>query len=347
MNRWWIAAVLLIAGCGKSEPSQAALPKAEIQVGPPPVPRDITRPAGVVLTGFPESPELAACDAKGRWGPKAPLIDHVIVDPKEKAPLLPSEGMPTLTLYRDSLPFPQVTWKSGAWEVTLLVFPVGNGFAGRYCVMNHSETATAGQLKVTAADDLKIAADGKASASSLVFDLKVEPGLSQFITVTTADLGGKVPEDALDQATSRWEKLINEQMLRLPDAAAVTTYFADLAGERLRVRGCREAARTFESRLMKPEGQALRLLPDIPKAWELEAIEAVGIPTEFGLVSFRYQGAYNNRMFELKGCRPPEGFVIAVPEKLVARVDGKDVPVKDGILRAARDASLIELVYPR
>src|SRR5690242_16668548 len=126
MKNAWVVALVLIAGCGKKDegPDTCCLIPEPQKVAS----RNITRPAAVVLTGLPNSPELAACDARGRWGVKAPAVDHSIVDPKEKGPLLPAECSPRLSLYRDSLPFPQVNWKSGDWEVTQLLFPVGEGF---------------------------------------------------------------------------------------------------------------------------------------------------------------------------------------------------------------------------
>ena len=343
MNRAWIIAVLLLSGCGKKE-DKAACCQAPAAPAPP---RNFTRPAGVVLTGLPESPELAVCDARGRWGVRGAVIQHAILDPKEKSPLLPAEGAPTLTLYRDSLPFPQVNWKIGAWEVTQLLFPYAKGFVARYHVMNHGEQAGVGQLKVYAPVDTQIAAADKRAAASLVFDLKVEPGLSTFITVTTPDLAGKLPDDALEEATERWEKLLGERALKLPDAAVLTDYYADLAGAKLGVSGCAEAAAKTEAMLVKREGNALRLLSGIPEKWQLEAIEAREIATDFGLLTFRYQGAYNNRSFELQGCKPPDGFLIAVPKNLTARIDGKDVPTKDGMVHVPAGASVVEVLYPR
>jgi hypothetical protein len=342
MKRAWIAAVLLIAGCGKkAEPDQCC------QILIPPKQRNITRPAGIVLTGLPDSPELAAVDERGRWGVKTATIEHSIVDPKEKGPLLPKDGKPTLSLYRDSLPFPQFNWKSGAWEVTQLVYPYGKGFVARYHVMNHGDQAGSGQLKVVATEDSKIAAADKAAASSLVFDLKIEPGISAFINVTTADLEGKIPDDALDQATAKWEKLIGDRALKVPDAAVMTNYFADVAGAQLGVSGCAEAAAKTEAMLVRKEGNALRLLAGIPESWQLEAIEARELMTEFGAVTFRYQGVYNNRTFEIKGCKPADGFLISVPKDLVARIDGKDAPVKDGVVRVPAGASFVEVMNPR
>jgi len=346
MKNAWIAALLLLAACDKKEEhggdccqAPAAAPKV--------TPRGISRTAGVVLTGLPDSPDLAACDAKGRWGVKTPAVEHSIVDPKEKGPLLPAECSPKLTLYRDSLPFPQLNWKSGDWEVTQLLFPVAKGFVARYHVMNHGEEARSGQLKVGGAG-LTLAADGQKPASSLAFDLKIEPGISVFINVTTEDLAGKVSEDALDQATARWEKMIGNRALLLPDSAATTEYYANLAGQLLGVDGCAEAVAKTEAMLIRKEGNALRLMAGMPEAWQLEAIEAREIPTEYGPLTFRYQGVYNNRTLELKpGCRPPGGFLIAMPEKLVPKIDGKDVTAKDGLLSVPAGSSFVELFYPR
>lgn len=335
MKRACIAALLLAAGCGKQEDKLCGLPPE-----PPPAPRNLTVPAGVVLTGVPQSPELALCDARGRWGLRQPEIEHSIVDPKEKAPLRPAEGNPKLSLYRDSLPFPQVNWKSGDWEVTQLLFPVGKGFAVRYHVMNHGEGARTGKLKISS--------PGLALAPKLEFDLQVDPGASQFFHVTTPELGGNVPDDALDQATAQWEKLIGKRALKLPDVAVVTEYYSQLAGQLLGVTGCAEAVAKTESMLAKKEGGAIRLLGGIPEAWQLEAIEVGEIPTDFGPLSFRYQGVYNNRTLELKpGCKPPEGFVLAAPPKLAARIDGKDVAIKDGVLRVPAGAGFVELSHPR
>jgi len=346
MKNAWIAALLLLAACDKKEEhpgdccqAPAAAPKA--------TPRGISRIAGVVLTGLPDSPELAACDAKGRWGVKTPAVEHSIVDPKEKGPLLPAECSPKLTLYRDSLPFPQLNWKSGDWEVTQLLFPVAKGFVARYHVMNHGEEARSGQLKV-GGGGLTLAAEGQKPASALSFDLKIEPGISVFINVTTEDLAGKVSEDALDQATAQWEKLIGKRALLLPDGAATTEYYANLAGQLLGVDGCAEALAKTEAMLVRKEGNALRLMAGMPEAWQLEAIEAREIPTEYGPLTFRYQGVYNNRTLELKpGCTPPGGFLIAMPEKLVPKIDGKDVKAKDGVLGVPAGSTFVELFYPR
>src|SRR5262245_3879077 len=173
MKNAWIVALLLVAGCDKKESTTADC--CQTQETAKITPRGITRPAGLVLTGLPESPDLVACDARGRWGIKTPSIDHSIVDPKEKAPLTPAECNPKLSFYRDSLPFPQLNWKSGDWEVTQLVFPVGKGFVARYHVMNHGEEARTGQLKV-GGSGMTLATAGQTPSSSLAFDLKVEPG---------------------------------------------------------------------------------------------------------------------------------------------------------------------------
>jgi len=343
MKRAWIAAALLLASCSEKREEKPCCPPDE----PAAAARNISRSDGIVLTGLPGSPERAACDARGRWGLKTPLIEHSIVDPKEKAPLLPQEGHPKLTLYRDSLPFPQFNWKSGDWEVTQLLFPVGKGFVARYHVMNHGEEARTGKLLVGGAG-AAIAAEGKAPAERLEFELQVEPGVSQFIHVTTADLAGKIPEDALDQSTAQWEKLLSERAIKLPDPAVVTEYYAALAGQKLGVAGCAEVTARIDAMLVRKEEKALRLMAATPESWHLEAIDVVGMPTDFGPLSFRYQGAYNNRTFELKpGCSPPDGFVVEVPDKLFARVDGKAAPAKDGVIRVPAGSRFVEVSDPR
>jgi hypothetical protein len=346
MKHAWVVALVWIAGCSKKDEGPDTcclapeLPKAAAS-------RGITRPGNVVLTGLPDSPQLAACDARGRWGVKTPAVDHSIVDPKEKGPLLPAECGPKLSLYRDSLPFPQVNWKSGDWEVTQLLFPVGKGFAARYHVMNHGEEARSGKLKV-GGSGITLAAEGQKPSAELSFDLKIEPGVSMFIHVTTEELAGKVADDALDQATSAWEKLIGNRALVLPDPAAVTDYYANLAGKLLGVDGCAEAVAKTEAMLVKKEGNALRLMAGMPEPWQLEAIEVRELPTDFGPLTFRYQGVYNNRTLELKpGCKPPDGFLVSMPDKLVPMIDGKDVKAKDGVLTVPAGASFVELSYPR
>lgn len=359
MKRPWIALLLLVAGCDSKAGPQDGSPAPIVAPAPH---RDIARVEGVLLSGLPESTELAACDARGRWGIKTPAIEHWIVDPAEKAPLLPQENAPKVTLFRDSLPFPQTNWKAGDWEVTQLLFPVGKGFAVRYHVMNHGEQAHSAQLHVGLREAGKgeaamIAAADQPAATTLKFELKVDPGVSQFLIVTTPDLAGKFPEDALDQATAAWEKLLGSRALLLPDPAASAEYFNNLAGQILGVAGCAEAAAKTEQMLAKKEGNSLHLLTGIPEKWNLEAIEARELPTEFGPLSFKYQGAYNNRRFEFKpGCKPPGGFRIEVPEKLIAHIDGKDAPImtvgfrdnpKVRSLSVPAGATIVELSYPR
>lgn len=355
MNKFLFAALLLLAaGCSdKAEECHEAC--CQKPASPTPVAlRDVSRTDGVLLTGLPESADLAACDARGRWGVKTAVFEHSLEDPKEKAPLLPEESKPRITLYRDSLPFPQVNWKSGDWEVTQLLFPVGKGYVARYHVMNHGEEAREAHLKVglrAAAEGstgATIASAGKPAAASLQFDFRCDPGVSQFFFVTTPDLAGAVPEDALEQATAQWEKLFGNRALRLPDEAAATEYYGNLAGQLLGVKGCAEAVAKTEQTIARAEGKSLRLLGGIPEKWSLEAIEARELPTEFGPLTFKYQGAYNNRTFELgPGCAPPEGFLIAVPEKLVARIDGKDAAPSAGVIKVPAGARFVEVSYPR
>jgi hypothetical protein len=353
MNKICAAALLLlVAGCSeKKEDCTAACCQTPSKAAAI-TPRDISRTDGVLLTGLPDSPDLAACDSRGRWGLKTAVFEHSLEDPKEKAPLLPEESKPRITLYRDSLPFPQVNWKSGDWEVTQLLFPVGKGYAARYHVMNHGEDPREGHLKVgvrNASDGAPtLAAAGKPAASNIQFDFKCEPGVSQFFFVTTPDLAGSVPEDALDQVTAQWEKLIGNRALKVPDENAATDYYGNLAGMLLGVKGCAEAVAKTELMFAKVDGKSVRLLGGIPEKWNLEAIEVRELPTEFGPLSFKYQGAYNNRTLELSpGCAPPDGFLIAVPEKLVARVDGKDAAASAGTLKIPAGAKFIEVSYPR
>ncbi len=339
MKRAWIVAAVLLGSCSEQKENKPFCSQAPM--------RGIVRAPGVILTGFPDSPELAACDARGRWGIKMPLIDHSIVDPKEKAPLLPHENSPKVSLYRDTLPFPQVSWKAGDWEVTQLLFPVGKGFVARYHVMNHGEEPRSGQLKI-GGPGATIAATDKPPCESIQFDLKVEPGVSQFFFVTTADLAGKVSEDALDQATADWEKRLGRRALKIPDPALMTEYYVALAGQLLGVPGSQETMTKIEGMLVTREGKALKMLAGTPESWHLEAIEAVELPTDFGPLSFRYQGVYNNRTLELKpGCSPPDGFLVVVPDKLVARLDGKEAPAKDGWIRVPAGTRFVEVSYPR
>ncbi|HLY12335.1 MAG TPA: hypothetical protein VKW04_23740 [Planctomycetota bacterium] len=354
MNKLCFWALLLVsAGCSdKAEECHDAC--CQKPTTAPVALRDISRADGVLLTGLPDSTDLAVCDTRGRWGVKTAVFEHSLEDPKEKAPLLPEESKPRITLYRDSLPFPQVNWKSGDWEVTQLVFPVGKGYAARYHVMNHGEDAREGHLRVGLPHPTEgsqaptIAAAGKPAASSLQFDFKCEPGVSQFFFVTTPDLAGAVPEDALDQVTAQWEKLIGNRAVKVPDEAAAREYYGNLAGQLLGVKGCAEAVAKAETMFARTEGKALRLLPGIPEAWSLEAIEVREIPTDFGPLSFKYQGAYNNRTFELSpGCAPPDGFIIPVPDKLVARIDGKVAAASGGAIKVPAGAKFVEVSYPR
>lgn len=360
MNKTLLLALLLAAAAGCKEKKDDCCGaggdccKADAPVAQAVTPRDFSRPDGVLLTGLPESPELAACDSRGRWGVKTAVFDHSLEDPAEKAPLLPEEAKPRVTLYRDSLPFPQVNWKSGNWEVTQLLFPVGKGFAARYHVMNHGEEAREAHLKVgvrntaDAAQAPTLAVAGKPAASSVQFDFKCDPGVSQFFFVTTPDLEGKVDEDALDKATAAWEKLLGNRALLVPDADAAREYYDNLAGSLLGVKGCAEAVAKTEQMFARKEGNAIKLLPAIPEKWALEAIEVRELPTESGPLSFKYQGAYNNRTFEIKdGCKPADGFLVAVPEKLVARIDGKDATATNGWIKVPAGAKFVEVSYPR
>ncbi len=334
--------LLLASGCSDSKPT------------PKPVPRNIARAEQSLLTGFPDSPELAAFDRRGGWAVKGPTIEHWIVDPGVRTPLVPEENNPAVTLFRDSLPFPQVTWKAGDYEVTELLFPAGTGFVARYQVMNHGEDAHKVQFRIGPkspegpAPVVPVDPPTITDGAQIGYDLVLEPGVPRFIQVTSPDLKGRPGEDALDRAIERWEKLIGDRYLKLPDAAATTAYYTSLAGQMMGVAGCEEIVARTEKMLAARDGDAIRIFPAIPEAWVLEAIEARGLPTDFGPLSFKYQGVYNNRTFVFQpGCSPPGGYRIVMPPKLVARIDGKDAAPREGVLIVPAGAKFVELSYPR
>jgi hypothetical protein len=329
------------AGCGGS-------PAAESPA------REAARIDGVTYVGLPESPLLAACDPLGRWTLGDQPVEHWLVDPQNpRGPVQnPSEGSPKPSLFRSTTPFPQVTWESGDFEVTQLLYPAGAGFVARYHVMNHgSETRTCRLVigrrtaQESAASTGPVQVDPKTSivpverpaertTSHLAYDLKIEPGGSEFIQVTTAELGGKIPEDALDQAAQRWTGLLGPRRISLPDPSLMRAYYADRAGMALGLKGCEAAVAQTESRLVRREGQSLRLLPDLPEDWAVDTIEVRSLPTDFGPLSFSYQGAFNSRTLDLEDtCKPPDGFLISVPSGLKATVDGKPAPAVGGLVR--------------
>ena len=93
--------------------------------------------------------------------------------------------------------------------------------------------------------------------------------------------------------------------------------------------------------------EALRLLGNTPEAWLLETIEVKELKTEFGPLSFKHTGFYNNRTLELQpGCAPPGGFLLGVGAKHTIKIDGKDATAKDGVLRIPSGTKRVELARP-
>lgn len=353
-----LLALVLAAGC--------AGPEAPPPAGPTPT----ARPADTIYTGAPDGAgAIAAVDAAGRWGTGGPAVEHWIYEPETRRRAMPADVGRTLTLFRGSLPFPHFSWQPSDLQVNQLVYPVGRGFAAMYHVMNHGENPKACRLFVGVAGDVaqpdgrrlkagrtallatseatSPSRDGDGGRPALAFDLTVDPGSSKFVFVTTPDLDGQVPEGALEAAAEAWERRLGPRRLSVPDRGLMTAYYADLAGAALGVAGCADAAAKVEAKLVRREGDALRLLPELPEAWATEAIEAAGIATPWGPVSFKYEGAFNTPAVEIaQGCAPPGGFLVKLPEKLRAKVDGKDVEIRDGFVRMPAGARKLETLRP-
>ncbi|HEX7899768.1 MAG TPA: hypothetical protein VF950_18510 [Planctomycetota bacterium] len=326
---------------------------------PPPVagPKPAARAEGTVYTGAPEgSGALASCDALGRWEAGSGVIEHWIYEPETKRRVAPGDVGRSLTLFRGSLPFPYFSWQPSDLQINQLVYPVGRGFAAMYHVMNHGENAKDCRLFVGLAGDAKkpdLAASEPMSSSkegdggrpALAFDLNIAPGSSKFVFVTTPDLRGQVPQDALDLAAEAWERKLSAHRVGVPDKALMTSYFADLAGASLGIAGCADGVAKVEARLAKRQGDALRLIPDVPEGWLTDTIEAVGVPTDFGPLTFKHEGAFNTPAWDLgDACKPPGGFLIPIPGSLKVTVDGKPAEAKDGILKVPAGAKRIETV---
>jgi len=314
--------------------------------GAPPLPTERTRTEGVVFTGAPGGASVAACDRFGRWRAGGPTVEHWIELPDERKTVRPPEGSAKLSLFRQTVPLPQVTWGGSDVEVTQLLYPAGGGFVARYHVMNHGTDPRNVLLRVSAKGGKIARADGQGSLAgeTLTQQIRVEPGMSHFVSVTTPDLAGQVTPDLLDKAVEAWESRIGARKLSVPDEAAVTAYYADLAGAALGVAGCAEAVERLHARLARREGDALRLFPDVPEEWVHGDVEIQGLPTPFGPLGLRSTGVFATRSVELSGtCAPPGGFLIAVPAGYKATVDGAAATVKEGLLRVPGNAKKVEM----
>ncbi len=292
---------------------------------------------GLLLLGLTACPEGASAPPPAAAPAPKPgdigkaSLQHWIRDETEHRP--PAAGS-TAGLFRGTLPFPQLTWKSGPYEVTQLVYPAGAGYVTRYHLMNHGEDAKTCTLHVEGAS----LQGGKAE-----FKLSIPPGGSQFVSVTTPELGGKVPEDALEEAARHWEKVLGGRTIQVPDAALMTAYHLALAG----LGGGPGVVSDAEARFFKVEGETIRLLEGIPEAWRLESFEARALPTPFGPLTLKYSGAYDIRALELDGaCKPPGGFLLPAGPKMKAKVDGKESAPVDGVLKFPAAARSVELFRP-
>lgn len=342
-------ALLLLAAC-----SAPAAPPALSAA-----PRPDARGEGCVITGSPEhSGTFATCDPLGRWNAGGGAVEHWIYEPETKRRVTPGDVGRHLTLFRGNLPLPQFTWQPSDLQINQLLYPVERGFAAMYHVMNHGENPKDCRLFVGVAGDavrpetiVSASAAGSGSREgdggrpALAFDLRVEPGSSKFVFVTTPELQGQVPSDALDRAAEAWERRLRERRVNVPEPALLTSYVADRAGSILGIASCAEGVAKLEARLVKVEGDVVRLLPDVPEAWRTELIEAVGVPTPHGPVSFKHDGAFNTPSWDLgEGCRPPGGFLLPIPGTLRITIDGRRAEAKDGWLKVPAGSKRVETV---
>ncbi len=333
-----IALLLAAAGCSSAAAPQAPKPRT----GPP------AREEGVVYTGAPGG-RLVACDARGRLDFGTFVVEHALVDSVQKTTAEAALSGPKTSLFRGTLPFPQTRWTMMPLEVTQLVFPAQGGFVARYHLMNHGDEPRACRLvvRVHGPAGALVPSEKPAGekAGELVYDLRVDPGSSQFIHLTTPELGGKVSRELVDEAAAKWETLLAGRSLSVPDERVLVAYYSDLAGAALGVKGCAEAVERLHARLVLKEGDALRLFPDIPEDWIYQAMSLAGVPTPFGPLTLKYEGAFGNLNLELgEGCRPPGGFLWAVPEGYRARVDGQEAGLKVGVLKVPAGGRRVEIL---
>jgi len=350
--------VLLLLAAGCAGPGFRA-------VAPP---GPATRTEGVVFTGGPEPGALAACSGEGRWQVSGTVVEHWLYQPEDRKQYGPQDGAPKFKLFRDTLPFPYVSWQPSDIQVNQLLYPSGSGFVAQYHLMNHgSEPRTCrlfvgvsslepvsregrtlkagGRAALVSADEPGLSTEGAPSGRTVLsYDFTIEPGTSKFVHLTTPELGGQVGPDLLNEAAERWEKKLGGRKLLVPDPALVTAYHADLAGAALGVKGCEEALKRVHDRIARKEGDALRLLPDAPEHWQLGSVHAGLMPTDFGPLTIRCEGAFSTQNYEIgDSCRPPGGFLVSVPPRFRAKADGKDLPAKDGSARAPAGTRLVEV----
>lgn len=325
--------LLVLGACSSGSPPAAPPP-----AGP--------APEGIPV-GLPGEAPRTFCDPSGRWAVGGRTGEHELESESGASRARPADGPPRLSLFRGALPFPQVSWDAGGGlQVTQLLYPAGpRGVVARYHVMNHGEEPQSVRLVVSPGILVPTEPGAARTASGWTFPLRVEPGASAFASFTTPDLEGRAAAEDLERAAAAWERVLAGRRFKVPDAAAVTQYYAALAAAFM---GLSDQAGTLPrllGRLARPDGATLRLFPDVPEAWLYQTIEAEAIPTPFGTLSLQYEGAFNARAIELGGeCRPPEGFVLQVPAELTARVDGRPVLPVRGLLRIPPGARRIELV---
>ncbi len=364
--------IVLLAGCqGAPEPMPAIR---------------LLREEGYVYVGDPGRVARAPCHRLGVWRADEFEVDHWLYDPvgRKRHTSRDDQADPGLTLFRRVLPFPQVKWSAGEFEVTQLLFPVGEGFVARYQVTNHAGESRACRLFIAASwqpgpharapqpiprvgrslqsgpvpqlvsvEEPGTSQEGATAPGiperppTLSYDLSIEAGASRFVHVFTEALGGTIPQDALEAAAARWEAHLAGVKVIVPDEAVVTAYYADLAGGLLGVRGCAQALARLHARLYRAEGDALRIPGDVPDSWLGESIEVENIPTPFGELSYRYEGGFARRTLEIRGpSRPPGGYIVPVPAGLRALSDGTEVAVRDGSARIPAGARRVELLRP-
>lgn len=340
---------------------------------PPPRP-----PSTEISIGLPSGTDRATCGLLGRWGPPGFRVHHWLYLPDRDTRVAATDSNAGRTLFRGNLPFPQVLWRESLFEVIQLVFPFKGGFVARYYVANHDAQERTVRLVIAVCPEgRKVDAvhrkgrtvmiggravlhsleepgelaepepEDRSSHPVLMYDLVVQPGGSRFVHVTTADLGGRLPQELLQQASDVWQGLVDIPRIRVPDDAWTTGYFAAMAARTLgRPEGAQDLA-SFNAQLFRPEGTALRLLPAVPAAWLVDRFEIEGASTPFGSLDLRYDGDASGRAIEIDGaCLPPGGFRLEVPPGMTASIDGRPAPVRNGELSLPAEARRVRLDRP-